>query len=141
MELEIVEREEKALLDREEIEIEISHPDEATPSAAEVRDKISAELDLDPKTVEVDGIYSSKGLSTSRGRLNVHEEPIHEELPGEGDEEEQEEQEAEGSEEDTEEPDEEVEDQEGDEDEGEEETEEEDETDETEESEEADDDG
>ncbi|MFB6265873.1 MAG: hypothetical protein ABEI07_02200 [Candidatus Nanohaloarchaea archaeon] len=98
MELEITEREEKELLDREDIELELSHPGEPTPSAAEVRDQISAELDLDPKTVEIESIYSSTGLSTSEGLVKVHDEPVYEELPEKG-EEEQEEEESEEDEE------------------------------------------
>ncbi|MDY6762012.1 MAG: hypothetical protein SVY41_03110 [Candidatus Nanohaloarchaea archaeon] len=86
MELEIIEREEQALMDREEITVEISHAGEATPSAAAVRDQIAAELDLDPKTVEIAAIRSSTGLSTSTGTVRVHEEPVHEELPEEAEE-------------------------------------------------------
>ncbi|MFB6294522.1 MAG: hypothetical protein ABEI97_02070 [Candidatus Nanohaloarchaea archaeon] len=88
MNLEIVEREEQDLMNREEITVEISHTGEPTPSAAAVRDKIAAELDLDPKTVEIASIHSSTGLSTSTGTVRVHDEPIFEELPeeDEGDE-------------------------------------------------------
>ncbi|MDY6773886.1 MAG: hypothetical protein SVS85_01695 [Candidatus Nanohaloarchaea archaeon] len=98
MELEITEREEKELLDREDIELELSHPGEPTPSAAEVRDQISAELDLDPKTVEIESIYSSTGLSTSEGLVKVHDEPVYEELPEKGEEGEEEQEEEESGE-------------------------------------------
>ncbi|MDY6765930.1 MAG: hypothetical protein SVW77_01045 [Candidatus Nanohaloarchaea archaeon] len=87
MELEIVSREEQALMDREEITVEIDHPGEPTPTAAAVRDRIAAELDLDPLTVEIESIRSSTGLTTSTGTIRVHDEPVHEELPEEGDDE------------------------------------------------------
>lgn len=87
MEIEVTGREEQDLLGREEIELEIKHGGEPTPSSGDIRDRISAELDLDPKTVEIMGIYSSSGLSTSRGTVRVHDEPIYDELPEEGEEE------------------------------------------------------
>lgn len=113
MEIEILEREEHDIMDREEIDIEISHAGEATPSTAEVRDRISAELDLDPKTVEVRGIYSSSGVSTSEGTVRVHDEPIYDELPEEQEEEAEPEDTEEGE---SEEPEEDEEDVEGEED-------------------------
>ncbi len=139
MELEVVDREEQALMDREEITVEISHVGEATPSAAAVRDKIAAELDLDPKTVEIANIHSSTGLSVSRGTVRVHDEPIFEELPEDGDdaeedgEEEAEETEEDGDEDSEAEDDEAVEDEGADEEESDDDTGEEDVEDETEE--------
>lgn len=87
MDIEVVGRDDQDLLGREEIELEITHEGEATPTKAEVRSRLSAELGLDPKTVEITGIYSYSGLSTSRGFVRVHEEPIYDELPEDREEE------------------------------------------------------
>lgn len=83
MEIEVTGRTEKALLDREEIELDITHRGESTPSEDAVRKKLAAELDLDPLTIAVDGIYSSSGVGRSRGVVTVHEEQVVEEVSDE----------------------------------------------------------
>ncbi len=112
-------RERNELVGREELQVEIDHRGEPTPSGPEVRDRLAAELDLDPKTVEIKSIKSSRGVSVSRGTIRVHDEPVFDELPGQEpeetgeSEENQEEEEGEPAEEDREGPEEEPEDGEG----------------------------
>lgn len=81
MELEITERRRKDLLGREELELEIDHAGEATPSEAAVRKQLAAEEDLDPATVEIVRVVSSSGRAVSRGEVHVHDEPIMDEVP------------------------------------------------------------
>lgn len=83
MEFDVIGRQEKPLLEREDIEIEIAHAGDPTPSTEDVRSTVAAELDLDPKAVEVYEIRSSAGRSTSRALVRAHEDPIVDELPGE----------------------------------------------------------
>lgn len=102
MEIEVKSREEKKLLGREEVELEVDHTGEPTPDRESLRRKVSAELDVDPEKVEVYGIHSSSGVQVSQAQVNVHEEPVMEELPDEEEEpaDEEPEQEAAESEED-----------------------------------------
>lgn len=76
-------RERNELLNREELELSLEHQREATPSENTVRSQLAAELDLDPKTVQINHIYSSSGSTTSTAEVTVFDEPIMEELPDE----------------------------------------------------------
>ncbi len=89
MELDVTGRERNELLDREDIELDITHNGEATPSENDVRSKLAAELDLDPKTIRVDHVYTATGQGSSRAEVTVYDEPVLDELPEEdgGDEE------------------------------------------------------
>lgn len=84
MEIEITERRPNDLMEREEIELDITHSGEATPSEQDVRKRVAAELDLDPTTIRVDHIYSATGIGTSSGQVTVFNEPIMDELPEDG---------------------------------------------------------
>ncbi|MFB6265938.1 MAG: hypothetical protein ABEI07_02530 [Candidatus Nanohaloarchaea archaeon] len=95
MEMEVVSREDKQLLGREEVELELDHTGESTPDRSSLRSKVAAEFDVDPEKIEIYGIYSSKGVSVSTAQVNIHEEPFHETLPEEGGEEDEEEETAE----------------------------------------------
>lgn len=86
MDIEITGRRRKDLLGREELELEIDHAGEATPSGAAVRKKLAAEEDLDPATVEIVRVVSSSGRAVSRGEVHVHDEPVLDEVPEPGDE-------------------------------------------------------
>lgn len=81
MKIDVNERWENALLEREEIALSIDHTGEATPSTNALRKQVAAELDLDPKTVEVNHIYSPSGAARSTAQVTVHGEPIMDELP------------------------------------------------------------
>lgn len=86
MKIDVNERKENALLEREEIALSIDHTGEPTPSVNAVRTQLAAELDLDPLTVQVDHIYSPAGAARSTARVTVFEEPIMDELPEEDEE-------------------------------------------------------
>lgn len=81
MEIEVVDRERNELMERETVELRISHSGEATPAENAVRKQVAAELDLDPLTIRVDHIYSSQGTPVSAGILTVFDDPIMDELP------------------------------------------------------------
>lgn len=86
MELDITKRERNELLDREDIELDISHSGEPTPSESDVRNKLAAELDLDPLTISIEHVYSSTGAGTSTASVRVFDEPIMDELPADDEE-------------------------------------------------------
>jgi small subunit ribosomal protein S24e len=74
---------ENPLLGRREVEVEVDHDGETTPSKEDVKNRIAAENDIDTEKVEVEHIYTGYGKNTSRGILKVHEEfEYDEELEG-----------------------------------------------------------
>ncbi|MFB6076668.1 MAG: hypothetical protein ABEK12_00880 [Candidatus Nanohaloarchaea archaeon] len=93
MDVDITQRRSKELVGREELDIEVEHTGEATPTREDVRRTLAAELDEDPRAIEVVGIHSSSGLPTSTGTVYIHDEPVmdgledEEEETGEADEE------------------------------------------------------
>lgn len=80
---------ENPLLGRREVEVEVEHDGEKTPSKEDVRNRVAAENDLDTEKVEVEHIYTGYGKNTSRGILKVHEEFEYDEDLEENPEEEQ----------------------------------------------------
>lgn len=81
MELDVTDRERNELLDREDIELSLDHTGEETPSENDVRSKLAAELDIDPKTIKVDHVYTATGRGTSTAEVTVFDEPVMEDLP------------------------------------------------------------
>lgn len=74
MKIKIDEKQENPLLERKELKVLIEHPGEPTPSEKELRSKISAQQDLDPKKVVIDTIKSSFGVSSSKAYIRILEE-------------------------------------------------------------------
>lgn len=81
MEMEVTDRERNELLEREDIELSLTHDGEATPSENDVRGQLAAELDLDPTTICVDHVYTATGRGTSTAEVTVFDEPIMDEAP------------------------------------------------------------
>ncbi len=71
METEIASIRDNPLLDRREIEVEIDHEGEPTPSREDIKSRIAAEEDLDPEKIEVEGIYTGFGNQRSVATLKV----------------------------------------------------------------------
>lgn len=61
------------LLDRNEIEVDVEHEGEPTPSKEDVKDRIAAEEDIDPEEIEVVNVKSAFGRQTSKAYLKVFE--------------------------------------------------------------------
>lgn len=86
MEFDVQNEERNELLDRDELELSINHSGESTPSKDDVRTKLAAERDLDPTTIQIDHIYSSRGLDTSTAQVKIFDEPVLDEEDIGGDE-------------------------------------------------------
>jgi len=71
MEVEIVGEKENPLLKRKELKIRIIH-DDATPSRAEVREKVIALTNADKETVVVSSIKTKFGIKESIGLVNIY---------------------------------------------------------------------
>lgn len=89
MEATITSVRENPLLGRREVEVEVDHEGESTPSKEDIRDRIAAENDLDTDKVEVEHVYTGYGKNTSRGILKVYDEFEYDEELEENPEEEQ----------------------------------------------------
>lgn len=74
MEATITSVRENPLLSRREVEVELDHEGEETPSKEDVRDRIAAENDLDSEKVEVESIYTGYGSRSSKATLKVYDE-------------------------------------------------------------------
>ncbi|MFQ3275409.1 MAG: small subunit ribosomal protein S24e [Candidatus Nanohaloarchaea archaeon] len=65
---------ENPLLGRREVEVEVNHEGEPTPSKEDIKSRVAAENDLDAEKIEVESVYTGYGENTSRGTLKVYEE-------------------------------------------------------------------
>ena len=74
MEAEITSVKENPLLDRKELEVEVNHEGEATPSNDDVKNRIAAENDIDTEEIEVEAIYTGYGSKKSRALLKVFQD-------------------------------------------------------------------
>ncbi|MGC9132951.1 MAG: 30S ribosomal protein S24e [Nanopusillaceae archaeon] len=73
MEINILNREKNALLNREEMLVNIEHKGEATPKREELRKKIAAMIGKDEKLIIVEKILTEFGKNRSRAFINVYE--------------------------------------------------------------------
>lgn len=74
METTITSVRENPLLDRREVELEVDHEGESTPSQEDIKDRVAAENNLDLEKVEIDSVYTGYGSNTSRVSLKVYQE-------------------------------------------------------------------
>lgn len=74
MEIEIKNRTENKLLEREEIEFDVLHDGEATPSLQDVRGLLRAELNSKDELTVVDGIETEYGWGRDRGFAKVYQD-------------------------------------------------------------------
>jgi len=74
MDIEIIEKKENKLLDREEIYAIVKHPNSSTPNRIEIRNKIAAILGTNEKLVIIRKILSSYGKSISRVWAHVYKD-------------------------------------------------------------------
>lgn len=74
METTITSVRENPLLDRREVELEVDHEGEATPSEEDVKDRIAAENNLDTDKIEVESVYTGYGRNQSRISLKIYQD-------------------------------------------------------------------
>jgi ribosomal protein S24E len=74
MEAQITSVKENPLLDRREVEVEVKHEEEATPSKDDVADRVAAENGLNTDEIDVDHVYTGYGKQVSKALLKVHQE-------------------------------------------------------------------
>jgi len=74
MEAQITSVKENPLLDRREVEVEVKHEQEATPSKDDVADRVAAENGLNTDEIDVDHVYTGYGKQVSKALLKVYQE-------------------------------------------------------------------
>ena len=74
MEAQITAVKENPLLDRREVQVQVDHEGEETPSEEDIKSRVAAENGLDEDEVEVDSIYTGFGKNTSKAYLKIFEE-------------------------------------------------------------------
>jgi len=74
MEAKITAVKENPLLDRREIEVEVKHEQEATPSKEDVADRVAAENGLNTDEIDVEHVYTGYGRQESKAFLKVHQQ-------------------------------------------------------------------
>ena len=75
MEIEIVNQRYNPLLEREEVEFIVKHPNEGIPSREVVKAKVSAMLNKDQNVVVLQYIKGSFGKHESEGRVHIYASP------------------------------------------------------------------
>jgi small subunit ribosomal protein S24e len=80
---------ENPLLGRREVEVEVNHEGEPTPSKEDIKTRVAAENDLDAEKIEVETVYTGYGENTSLSNLKIYEEFEYDEDLEENPEEEQ----------------------------------------------------
>jgi len=76
MKFEIKQDRENPFLKRRELLVDITHEKEPTPTKAALQKLLSAQLNIEPTHVEIDKIFSKKGISYSEAKIRVWKEPI-----------------------------------------------------------------
>lgn len=74
MEIDITNETVNDALGRREIDIEVQHDGEATPTKAEVRKKLSATEDADEELVAVKWMRTEYGLPVTKGRVDIYDD-------------------------------------------------------------------
>lgn len=74
METQIASVRENPLLGRREVEVEVNHEGEPTPSKEDIKSRVAAENDLDAEKIEVETVYTGYGENVSLSSLKIYEE-------------------------------------------------------------------
>lgn len=61
-------------MDRREVEVEVSHEGEATPSVEDIKSRVAAENNLNEDEIEIEGVYTGYGRNVSSAKLKVYQE-------------------------------------------------------------------
>jgi len=73
--LKITSKQRNELLKRVEVEFQISHEREGTPSRIEVRRSLASMLDVDEERVYIKKIETKTGMNLSIGKANIYDSP------------------------------------------------------------------
>jgi small subunit ribosomal protein S24e len=72
MQIEVIKKEENALLNRKELQIKIEHP-AATPARMEVKNKVAADLKIEPDRVIIDNMKTAFGKKETMAYVKIYE--------------------------------------------------------------------
>jgi len=72
MQIEVVEEEDNALLNRRELKVKVSHP-AATPSRIDVKNRVAADLKVSPELVIVDSMKTAFGKKETAAYIKIYD--------------------------------------------------------------------
>ena len=72
MDIEITERNDNPLLDRQELKLVLNHPKSATPRRMDVRKRLAEQLDVKAELIIIDHLRNRYGAPQSRGYAKVY---------------------------------------------------------------------
>jgi len=72
MQIEFIKEQQNALLDRKELQVKITHP-AATPARIEVKNKVAADLKVEPDRVIIDNMKTAFGKKETIAYIKVYE--------------------------------------------------------------------
>lgn len=75
MEVEVLEEKQNPFLKRKEVKVLITHSKEATPAKDKLKKLLAERYRVQEVQVQIDYVFSKKGLPESLARVNVLEEP------------------------------------------------------------------
>ncbi len=73
MKINITEKKENPLTEREEIKFEVDHKDVPTPSRAEVRKELSSKLEVPEDLIVLEKIVTLNGHQTASGKARIYD--------------------------------------------------------------------
>ncbi len=73
MEIEIVEEKENPFLKRKELKLVLKHPNLPTPSKQELKKELASKFSLSEEQIQIDYIFSKKGLCESFSKVKIFE--------------------------------------------------------------------
>lgn len=88
MEMTVTQEKQNPLLGRDEYEVEIDHSNDVTPAKDDLRTTFATEQDFDLDTVRVESIHSQYGSGLAKAIITVWDEPVHDDVSAEPDEDE-----------------------------------------------------
>ena len=77
MELKITEKRENPLLHRVEVNFEVVHPKDKTPTREDVRNILAANLNAEKNRVILDSLHPTFGATVTRGFAKIYESKEH----------------------------------------------------------------
>lgn len=73
MEIDVKKTDYNPLMGRTEVEIQVGHSSEATPSKESIKSRFSAERNIDEENIEVEYVYTGYGVEKSASRLKIQQ--------------------------------------------------------------------
>lgn len=75
VDVKMIEEKENPFFERKELKIELKHPGESTPKKQDVIKELASRFKVDEKSVEIDYIFTKKGVAESVAKVKIMKKP------------------------------------------------------------------